>query len=368
MGWLLLSLFFLWLAAAYVPLGANFSLVMTEWPQVATSSVLTAALLQMGVWPFHSWRQLARPADPLAAMLLPIIPAIAGASLLSRLVSSSDISTGYALFLTAFSLLGLLLAVQRLWLHLHSPGGLMGALALGQASIALLAGVWGGPAALLAETTVLALAPGTLFLATTRPVSRPRWGQRVGSLVAIAALAGLPLSAAFGGRAALYDGLLANGRSLLTLVTALMTLALLAAVIMTAWHRETPQEAADERAAGRIQPADLVRVFGMWLPAVGLLSLSGVAQAPVRAGTWLAILLPAVGSLVLVRYVGSVHEARTALQRAFAWHFFATIPQFLWRTWLRRLDAAVRDVAAILDGEGGMLWLLVLAILLLVVR
>lgn len=368
MGWLLLSLFFLWLAAAFVPVGANFSLSMTEWPQVATSSVLTAALLQMGVWPFYGWRQLSRPAHPALAILLPVLPSIAGASLLARLVGSSDISTGYALFLTAFGLLGLLLAVQRLWLRLHSPNGMLGALALGLTSVALLGGTWAGAGALVAQTTVMALLPGFFFLAFATGMAMPRWARVVGGLVALAAMAGLPPMVGLAGVGTLYDGLLAQGRWLLVLVTALLYVPFLAAVLLSAWRYGAPEGTATEMAGGNFRLVNIAWLLGLVLPAVGLLSFSALAETTVRFEAWLALLLPVLGALALVRYVGSVEEARLALQHAFDWHLLAALPHFVWRTWLRRLDTAVRDAAAILDGEGGMLWMLVLAVVLLVVR
>ena len=248
------------------------------------------------------------------------------------------------------------------------------ALALVQTSIILLAGVWAGPAAVIAEVRVLVLAVGMLFLVDGRPISRVRWWRAIGPMVAVAALAGLPLTAGFAGRAALYDAWLANGRFVLVLVAALLHVPLVAAVLLLLWPRtevarsgDRPQlEAEAARSGDRPQLVEgtagnvIAREAGLLLAAVGLLSLSGLGQTgPI---TWLALGAAAAAGFALSRFIGEVREARAALRQAFT----VNLPLETFVVTLRRLGQGIKAVLGeavlILEGEGGLLWLLVLVV------
>ena len=369
-GWLLLGLFALWLGAAGVP--ATAALATETWP-AAMTAVLLAVSLQMGVWPLSAWRPLDNNhLAPAAAALVHLFPTVAGAALLARLVAVTPISMAYILLLTAWALLGYLRGLRLGWAYLQEPAGMAASLALVQSSVILLAGVWAGPAAVIAEVRVLVLAVGTLFLIDGRPFSRRRWWRAVGPMVALAALAGVPLTAGFAGRAALYDAWLANGRFVLVLVTALLHVPLVAAVLVLLWPRaevarsgERP-ERGDRFLGGPRNDSDkwsgraIAREAGLLLPALGLLSLRGLDQtSPV---VWLALVTAAIAGFVLSRFVGEVREARAALRQAFT----VNLPLETVAMTLRRLGqgikVAVGEAVLILEGEGGLLWLLVLVV------
>jgi hypothetical protein len=413
-GWLLASLFALWLGAAGEPGVA--SPPTNSWPATATTALLLAASLQMGVWPLSAWRPLDNnQLAPAAAAMIHVLPTVAGAGLLARLMAGGSVNMAYTLLLTAWALLGCLRGVRLAWAHLQEPAGMAAALALVQTSIILLAGVWAGPAAVIAEVRVLVLAVGMLFLVDGRPVTRTKWWRAIGPMVAVAALAGLPFTAGFAGRAALYDAWLANDRFVLVLVAALLHVPLVAAVLVLLWPRskvarsgDRPQPGAEvarsgerperggvdsaedrflggprndsdkwleergdrflggprndsvgDRVAGTAGKA-IVYEAGLLLAALGLLSPGGLGQAdPV---TWLALGAAAAAGFALSRFIGEVREARAALRQAFT----VNLPLEAIVVTLRRLGqgmkAVLGEAVLILEGEGGLLWLLVLVV------
>ena len=298
--WLMLSLLFIWLASAFAP--DKNSLVMATWPRMATSSVLTAALLLMGFWPFYGWRSDDWRLPPALAALVHAAPTLAGLFLLVRLVSSSDVGMGYSLFLTAFGLLGLLVGLRRAWSD-QTPGRMAAALLLAQVNLAGLALVWVGAVVAVTEARALILVGGILFLADTGG-RVPGLGafvgkvlRLVGPVTALATLAGLPLLTGFAGRAGLYTAWWASGRYVLLLAAALLHIPLVTAV---GWHfldRPTLVE-EDDSAAGSHR--SLVHLAGELILAAGLLSTSGLAG--VTGAAWLALLLPLGGRRLVVLF------------------------------------------------------------------
>jgi hypothetical protein len=337
--WLLLPLLGLWAAAG-----------LASWPVWTGVALLVTAVLQMGVWPLAGWRALrADLPQPLLILLLTLLP-LNGLAVLVRFPEAAQAGMAYGLLVTALGLLGVLLGLRQAWGQLAQPMSVVAGLAQVQMNIALLTAVWGGRAAGLAEARVL-LAIAIVGLAAGRV--QARW-RLIGPLVALAALAGLPLMAGFAGRAALYTVWWQNGRFLLVLLLALMHIPLITAGLWLIW-RQTAEES----------PSILATV-SWFLPVVGLLSVAGWRDTPVVV--WLALLLPALIGVVALRFEAALLEARAILRRAF---------MFAWpRDWVRQTPTAVlanvgtalREAARILEGEGGLLWLLVFVVILLLVR
>lgn len=360
-GWMLLGLFALWLGSAGDP-GTALSPANTD-STVRTITLLLAAILQMGVWPLSAWRPAGNlGVTPAVAAMIYLFPTVAGSALLARLVANNPVSMNYALLLTALALLGFLRGLRLAWAYLQEPVALAAALALVQSSIILMAGIWAGPAAVIAEVRVLLLAVGMLFLMGGQRLTRARWWRAVGAVIVLAALAGLPLTAGFAGRAALYDAWLANGRFILVLVAALLHVPLTAAVLLLLWRlRETSRPVASEEVTST--GSALVGEGALILPALGLLSLAGMSQASLVS--WLAVGGAAVAGFFLHRYVGEVREARAALRQAFTLNLplQAAVTKARWMG--RGIRTAVGEAVLILEGEGGLLWLLVLVVVFL---
>ncbi|MCI0398817.1 MAG: hypothetical protein L0322_28345, partial [Chloroflexi bacterium] len=267
-AFLLLALLLAWLAAGSLPERPAAALATEQWPAQAKGWLFLAAVVQLGAFPLHGWRPLGRPLPAAPAALAHVAPAAGGVLLLAHLAPAAAIAPLYAFLATAFGLLGLFVAAILAWSHADRPEWVAAAVALGQAGLLLLVAAWAGREAVLAEGRVFILATGLLFLAAVQPRPRPLWA-RAGFLLAVAALAGLPLTAGFTGRAALYTAWLANGRAFLLLLAALVQIPLVAAAFRLAWRDDQPAPAFT------LSPPHLV-TLSTQLPALALLALPRV--------------------------------------------------------------------------------------------
>ena len=351
-GALLFSLVFLGMAAVALGRPAASGLDMGSWPAPARIWILLAAATYLGAFPLQWWRPLKRNLPAVPAALIQSMPAVVGGSLLARLALNSPAGLGYTLFLATFGLIGLLIAVSRAWIVLGRPGAVVANLALGQASLILLVGAWAGHEAIVAATAVLVMAVGGLRLAGDSLQGRMAWLRAP----AVAAIAGIPLTAGFIGLATLYSSWSASGLYLLLLVTALLCAPLVAAAIMVPWGGRSEQgRRGDLRGNWPV-------IAGQLLLAAGLVALPFPLAAQTSPLAWLAILLAAAGGIALSRQIERVQEIPAGLQRAF--HF--DLPGNRIYRHAASLGAftgyVIRQAAAILEGEGGLLWLIVLLV------
>lgn len=351
-----LALFFLWLGAATLPqVAAVTGLEMRGWPVLTRSLLLVAALLQIGVLPFHWWRPRAAALPPATAALAHTVPAAAGALLWARLEANGDIGLAFALPLTLLGLLGLFVAAYRAWSHPDAPGRVAAALVMAQASLVLLAGMWSGPEAVVAEGRVLLLAGGLLLLAAPAlKEADPLF--RLGPLLAALALAGIPLTAGFRGRALLYGAWQEEGRWILILVTTILHLPLIAAALMLVL-RDVQEHFTLSPLLPRVTEAAHTLV-----PAVGLPAVAGLAGASLIA--WPAVLLPIAAGAAVTRFTEEAHQVHRLLRAALTLEIPAAGAfRPLARAAGRTLAGATRQAVALAEGENAFLWLLLLLVI-----
>jgi hypothetical protein len=278
--------------------------------------------------------------------LLPII----GLSLLVRFPEASQLGPANRSVVTIFGLLGILMGLRQTWSQLTHPMRAVAGLAQIQANITILAAVWGGPDVALAETRLL-LAVAVLYLALDQLTAR--W-QLIGPVWAVAALAGLPLTAGFVGRVTLYTVWWENGRFLLVLVLALLHIPLVTAGLWLVWR----QTAAS--------PPPLLEIVAWSLPVMGLISFAGLSNTSVFI--WLAVLIPFILGLMALRFSAGLHEVRAILRRAFMFAWPRFLPRQFPTLLVTNVGTALREAARILEGESGLLWLLTFVVILLLVR
>jgi NADH:ubiquinone oxidoreductase subunit 2 (subunit N) len=239
-------------------------------------------------------------------------------------------------------------------------------LAVAQASLVGLAGVWVGGAAVLSEGRVLLLAIPVLFLSASLRVGRRPW-LAAGVVVAVVALAGLPPTAGFAGRVALYDRWLAEGQVALVLVMALLHAPLIAVAARLLWNWLSAGEVVDSAGQSSMEGwRPLLAGVALLLAALGLLTVSGVAWGEVRLVSWLAVLLPVAAGVWLARWkaerwMGNVTITRRPLA------LIARLADGL-RQLISGASATLREAAHILEGEGGLLWLLLLVVVFWLAR
>lgn len=358
---LLTAVLLLLYTAVTIPVSAGWS--MADWPALSVTAVLLAAAILTGIWPFFNWRlRLGQAPLPLNIFVF-LMPTAVGGLLLSRTAASGQLSLAWQLLLTAMALLGYLRGVRQTWARLHLPASAVTTILFAQAQLVVLAGLWAGPTAVLRLTQVLILGGGILTLTAGQTITRRRWWQAIPPAFALAALAGLPLTAGFAGLAALYDAWLANGRFLLPFVTALLIAPLVTAVFAFYRQTQTDQEQANV-AAGR---ETAVRLGAALVLALSLITIRGVAWGSIHFVTWAAVLLAPVLGLALTRRLPQVREAQALVRQAFT--FGPTLRNTMnqIKNTAQSLGTAVHDALAILETDGGLVWVFILALLLYLV-
>ena len=333
--------------------------LLLSWPIGSSRTALLGAALLLNVWPLPLWPPKNVVGETAVTTLAPLLPPLAGAMLLIRLLPVAQLSPAISLLLTVLALIGFMHGLQLAWNRLHLPGYAVTALLLGQSHLLLLAAIWVGQPGVAAELRVLLLAGGALYMLVSQPTAN-RWLRWAVGGVALAALAGLPLTAGFASRAGLYAIWLADGRWALVLVLALLHVPLVLAGVWLLRGETAVVETSTMRSW-----QDWLREGLPVLPALGLLSVSNVIWGNVPLLAWAAILLAVAAGAVLPRFVGDGQQVRVTLRQALGNErpFTAKLPS------LKQLglgvQTAVNDAADILDGDSGLLWLLLLAVIII---
>lgn len=346
LSWLALLAFALAIATLPDP-GLAQSLAMESWPTIAIGFVILAVVAQGGLVPyiFEGW--LTRPEQWL-------LPVAAAAALFIHLLASRPAGIGFTLPLTLLGLVGLWLAANRAWAAIDQPVTVALALLGGQACLVLLTGQWVGAGPALAEARVLFPAGAILLSLAHHSQPKQPWFTKIGPLLAAAALSGLPLTAGFGSRVALYQAWFEQGRWLLPFVATLLQIPLAGAAFSLALSDQ-----ADKR-------PNLPAYVALTLPALALFGWGGFGQASWLA--WGLAVIPAGAGLALTRFTNQTREAQTLLQQAFKLPFsFRPV----WVNLKMVFDGfviAMREAAAILEGEGGFLWVILLLVIVWLAR
>ncbi len=353
--------------------GASQYLHLFSFSAAQTALLAVAGVVRLGLYPLHLWLPAEFDLRPGLSALLHLAPATAGLSLLSQLVlgARGDLPLHNPLTYAAGAALivGALLAWGQ-----DEPGRALSFIVLAQIGLVVLGGTWGGERAalaLVAEGLVLLLSAGVLFL--SRGYDPKGWMWSLPGAVAGAALLGMPLTLGFVGRSALYTAWRDAGAWLLLGLSGIGQALVLATVLRLLLRPATSplppspivQGLGAVGLAGLIVP---LVVFGLapdrlaGLLGVAPLSLVQVlAQMPVAG--WVTWGLGLGLGVALWWRDAQVRGVRVQLQPLL-------LALFSLR-WLYRAAAglvevtgrAVRAVALLLEGEGALLWVLVVLVL-----
>lgn len=332
-------------------------------PTNAVTAVAFAGALLVGIWPFYGWRLRIQDVPNEVALFGFIIPTAIGGVLFARFVNSTLINPNIQLLLSLFAFLGLLHAIRLAWSHLDTPRMIAMAILFAQAQLVLLSGIWVNGIAVTAELPVLILAGGILFLAPEEPIRRERAWQAVAPMIALASFVALPLTTGFVGRAALYSVWLENGRFLFVIVLAILTIPLATAMILRFWPKMSATEAdpITNRELQELTIPAISRDGGILLLAIAFISVFGIGWSLVHPLAYIMIFLSFIVGLVLLRFIEEAQQVQDVFQQAFS--VGAAIPSERLQAIGDDLGTAVRDAAKILEGEGGLVWLFILAVL-----
>ncbi len=333
--------------------------LLLAWPIGSSRTSLLAAALLLNIWPLPLWQPKTHENETTVAALTPLLPPLAGGLLLVRLLPVAQLSPGVSLLLTVLGLVGVFRGVQLAWNRLHLPSYAVTALLLAQSHLLLLAAIWVGTAGVLAELRAILLAGSALYLLVLRPTTHKFVRTAVGSII-LATLAGAPLTATFASRAGLYAIWLADGRWALVLVLALLHVPLIVAGIWLLTQQVRPSANVERTTKDWLREAVPI------LPAAGLFSVTNINWTAVPLLVLLILAVTTVAGIILPRLVGQPQEVRLTIRQALGSErpsFADNLPTV--KQLGAGLQTAVNDAADVLDGDSGLLWLLLLAVIII---
>ena len=374
------------------------------WP--VAGLVAIAALLRLLPWPFLSWYDggvagdVFRRQTPLAKVVSYTAPVLSGVYLCVRLGTGLKVAEGER-WLTALSLwagLGLLVSALRAW-SAREPRHLVDMAAPYGAALCLLAVSLGLPAKwlLLVEASAV-LNVCALYVGWTQcqylDITDPRSYWRVAPTgLALLSLAGLPLTLGFPAHVAIYSQVFAEGRWLVLLLLLAGNAGMLGAllrvlldvecVVDEEFGREDGLEpsrlgaGALDADSAEIEPWRLNLGYGAGAALVLGVVLLGIAPSLLgapgiffwlglpRVYHWAAMLLPAVGAIVLYRS----QEPLTAWLE----EWWPVVRQAIDVQWVLRAaeraahlaGAVVWSASRVIEGAGYMAWVLLFCLVAL---
>lgn len=332
-----------------------------------------AAVFRLGLFPLHLGLPVEANTRQGLGLLLRLIPAAVAFMAAARL-AAFGFADGLRPWLTVFGVAALLVGSAQLWSSPEPRQGLT-FVVIAQSGLALLVGLWGGAQALsgvIAQTLTLLLGGALVFLANGYDELRP-WASALPGL-GVAVLAGIPATAGFVGLNVLYSRLLDPGHWALwpALAGVVVAQAVLVGGLLRAvsWPGD-PIEGGTPGLAGYVTGLVLLSVFGV-LPGVAVEqfgAIMGVTHAGVlgleAAPNWIALAVSLGAGLAgigLWRFETLVRgRTESAAQFVTALLRLDWLYRLVWGA-LRVVDRLVYQLAGVLEGEGALLWALVVAL------
>jgi formate hydrogenlyase subunit 3/multisubunit Na+/H+ antiporter MnhD subunit len=330
--------------------------------------LLLAVLFRLGVFPFHLDFGDATIRKGLGT-LLRLAPAAVAFSLLTHVVSVAPQLPDQS-WLSLAAVLGLLIGAVQWW-ESSDPRQGLSYMTLAQSSLAFLAALWGGEQAglgVLAIGLATILGGAVMFLNNGFNPEDRLWAIPValGAYV----LVGGPLMVGFIGAAVIYGGLITSGGWIVFIAC------VLGQILLAASYLRLVFAPAEETVKG--EPIiGVAYLFGLIFPLafalVGGLAVGSLAEsvgepaldlfAPQSLTALGAVVVSIIGGVGLWRF-----ESMIRAQAGNAWSVASAVARLDWLYTLawdiyRFFGRILRIAAAVLEGEGGVLWTIVAALL-----
>lgn len=346
----------------------TFVIGQTQLSEQATLWLLLAVVFRLGVFPFH----LSIPGESNVRQglgtLLRLAPVATAFDLLVHVVIVSP-DLPLKPWLSAAACLGLLIGAAQLWDTSEPRAGLSFAV-LAQSSLAVLLAVWGGAeagAGVLALGLATLLGGAVLFLNNGFDAGQRWWS--IPTFIGAFAFLGGPLTVGYLGAVILYSSFLSGGWLLFLVCVIGQALLTAGCLRIATWPGEpvprTEPIAGVSYLFGLAAP--LLMAFLAGVASVGLIQAANAGPVSLFSPTAFV----ALGALVVAGLAGfalwrfePVVRARTQS----AWTAATSVARLgwlytsFWETY-RLLGRMLRAGADIVEGEGGVLWTIVAALL-----
>ncbi len=338
-------------------------------PEDARAWLMAAAVLRVGLYPFHQWLPVELGKEPDRAVMIFIVPTVSGLALWVRMAIARALPEDS--IVPVLAVLSLVIGAVLAWRSPQPRNGLPFIALCLTGSVGLLAAFGATPAQLTAATLNWMFITVSLFIARGLDRRQPYWS--VGSLIALLSLAALPGTLGF----VMQQGVVANAVSqkqwLMVLAVVFAQSFMIAAAL-----RVVLSEAVESA------PVQVVRkvVWGLALACGSLpLLIFALAEKAVPALPDTSELLGELNPIGLLALFAPI-----ALGALLAWRgtviLRGTIEggQSVWGRVLRlewassalfylidRLTGLLRAAASVFEGEGGLLWTVIVIVVVVVI-
>lgn len=335
--------------------------------------LVAAAVLRLGLYPLHQWLPIELDQETDRAVLLFVIPAATGLALLARLAISQALPTQ-----SIMPLLAILSALMGAFLAWRSPQPRSGLpfIALSYTGLMVISAITPTSVGTLTAATLnWIFVMSALFISRGFKRTAPWWS--IGAIVAAASLIGVPGTIGFIVREQTISSLIDSGSWISLLACLIAETVLIASVIRLIFSP-----------AGDSLPINFLRKisFGVALlftiiPSIALAVLpSTITNVPLlpemlnKLGVvgWIAWGLPFAGGIALARLLRKP-ASDTILE------LFDPEAEPKWQRWLeldwitsvvslpiRFITYVVRGLSSVFEGEGSLLWTMLLIVIALV--
>jgi multicomponent Na+:H+ antiporter subunit A len=330
-----------------------------------------AVILRLGLVPLHLWRPIDLETEPAQLIPLVVIPTLLGFDLLTHLPA---LTAGLPSILFALAAVTALVGGFVAWSETEERLSLAGVM-VAQTGLAVLAVANAGQQAVaIAVAAAIAWALGITVFALP-----PGWSGRylwrgLPSFLALLSLAGLPATLGFVARFVAYSGLEAD---LLALVVALLGEIFVVSAMVRLWFWAEP------RPLPARLPLEVIYLLSFVLAAVALFwtGLSpdlfagrgqDAALPPlgdlIRQGGvagWAGWALPVVAGVMLFLVGEGLRQRMEGGWRGLGGLLRLEWVYGLFYLFLRQVGRMLRGVSGVVEGEGALLWMLVILLILL---
>lgn len=332
-----------------------------------------AAVLRLGLFPLHQWLPIELGESSDRVVLLFSVPSTVGLALWARLALTQNLPQ--ASIVPQLAVISALVGGVLAWQSSHSRRSLP-YIALSLASLAVVSvgtlAASGSSGVLTAATLNFLFVIVGLFIARTFTWRTPGWSA--GAVVAGLSIAGVPGTLGFIVREQTISGLVQSNNWIMLLGCVIAETLLIAAVlrsIFTSLNDDRPIGLTPQISFGFGLAMAALPLIGLPLspgliPAVPSLS---ILFSGLNAVGWLAWLMPIGLAIVLVNRSRSIDASRAEADSAQPlWvgivrlDWLSAVVSFL----AQRLTAVLRGLAGVIEGEGGLIWAIIIVVVGLV--
>ncbi|HTP11630.1 MAG TPA: proton-conducting transporter membrane subunit [Anaerolineae bacterium] len=338
-------------------------------PEDARAWLMAAAVLRVGLYPFHQWMPVELGKDPDRAVIIFTVPTVAGLALWVRMSIAQALPEESIVPLLA--VLSLVVGALLAWFSSQARNGLPFIALCLAGSVGLLAAAGASSAQLTAATLNWMFINASLFIARGLDRRQPYWS--IGSLIAFLSLAALPGTLGFIVQQGIVVEVVRQKQWAILLAVIFAQIGMIAAalrLILSPATESAPAQTLRKIVWGLALTCGAVPLLFFALSEKALLALPSTTELLRQLNLigLLAMFAPlAIGALLAWRRPMIMHGARDGGQsiwgRVLRLDWVNSVLFYL----IDRLTGLLRAAAGLFESEGGLLWTVIVIVVVVVV-